>query len=430
MLRLLGFMNRKTMVLFGLSAVIISTLMISAVKAWPNDSIYVQDIGSRKITIDGKASSGEWNTAEEKYSDTVSGLSVFNASRVSYDLVMLRNSTTLFIKLTYTLNNYDGYIGNASIGFALSNNGPFNGLMSSSEDRHAFYHNATTPEVAANPAAVVYDLHNCKLTDNCNGTRSFYPGIMDDVQNGVGGFTYDTSTQVSTWELAMPLAGDGSVQDVTIQPGVYCLFIINPYQDIFTGNFTSDGQLAHGGKGTDQLQISFKARSFFPRPTGPMDPLAITFNLIFSLIIITISALFYFSARNDALAAKLWRVDITQEMADHSLLMEIGYYNSSFVSLFSLFYMWAYSLFAVIYGWWANWGGIGFAITIPTFIVASVAGVDLILRNENPQAPGYEKREIGKEVESTSSLWFFPPAFLGLTLFMLVFIGINVVTNG
>ena len=142
------------------------------------------------------------------------------------------------------------------------------------------------------------------------------------------------------------------------------------------------------------------------------------------------SLLLLVSARNDKFAEKFMRVNITEKMANESILMEIGYYNSSFVSLFSLFYFWLLALITVVYGWWwANWGLDGLLINGPALILSTYAMYDLVRRNHNPQdIPEEERRNLGREVEETNALWIFPPLFLGLVLFMLVFIGIDVIT--
>ena len=116
-------------------------------------------------------------------------------------------------------------------------------------------------------------------------------------------------------------------------------------------------------------------------------------------------------------------------MKNKSVIMEIGYYNSSFVALFALFYFWFLALAQVLYGWWANWGLTGLYVNFPALALSTFAGYDQIKRNHNPQdVPEDERRKLGKDVEKTNSLWIFPPAFLGTILFMLVFIGIDVIS--
>jgi hypothetical protein len=187
--------------------------------------------------------------------------------------------------------------------------------------------------------------------------------------------------------------------------------------------------VGHGAIASNSLEVTFEQKSFFPRPEGPMDNLALIFTMIFSIIIIAMSLMSILTQRNDKLAEKFLRVDITEEMRDKSVIMEIGYYNSSFVSLFGLFYFWLLALVSVLYGWWANWGLKGLLVNLPALILSSFAGYDLIKRNHNPQdIPEERRRKIGRDVEKSNALWLFPPTFLGLVLFMLVFIGIDVIS--
>ncbi|MFV2016644.1 MAG: hypothetical protein ACC656_14535, partial [Candidatus Heimdallarchaeota archaeon] len=226
------------------------------------------------------------------------------------------------------------------------------------------------------------------------------------------------------FEFSISLEGDGE-QDVAFKEGTNFKLVINP----FTNLYNVSANVGHGNLATSGVVVTFSPKSFFPRPEGPMDGLAIAFTSLFSLIIIGMSLAFILTGRSDNLAEKFLRIDITEEMRDKSIIMEIGYYNSSFVSLFSLFYFWIFATATVLFGWWANWGLTGLLINLPALLLSSYAGYDLIKRNHNPQTiPEEERRNLGRDVEKTNGLWIFPPLFLALVLLMLVFVGIDVIS--
>ena len=150
---------------------------------------------------------------------------------------------------------------------------------------------------------------------------------------------------------------------------------------------------------------------------------------MFGLLVTGISLSIFFANRSDKLAKKFWSVKITEQQVNTSVIMEIAYYNSSFLGIFGLFFFWLYSLIAVIYGWWANWGNTGLLINGIPLVIASVTFLDLIKRNHNPQdVPKEERKDLGPDVETTGGLWIVPPIFLLIILFMLVFIGIDVIS--
>ncbi|MHA2172489.1 MAG: hypothetical protein ACXAB7_21675 [Candidatus Kariarchaeaceae archaeon] len=275
----------------------------------------------------------------------------------------------------------------------------------------AFYNGSTTEK---------FDLHACSGAA-CVTTRDLTPGINDtETEFDVA---YGENTDGNPFfEFAFPFDVNAD-EDVEITEGVHLKLIANPYEDL------TEGLIGHGGKGTTDLELSHSKEKFIERPEGPMDGLSIAFNLIFAVLVVGLSLAFILSARSEKIANKLWRVNITEEMANQSLLLELGYYNSSFLSLFSLFFFMLYSMIAFVYGFWARWGVTGMLINGIPMIISIFAFVDLARRNYNPQEiPEEERKQLGRDVEKTGAVWIVPPVFLGLTLFMLVFIGIDVIT--
>ncbi|MHA2276858.1 MAG: hypothetical protein ACXAC2_13880, partial [Candidatus Kariarchaeaceae archaeon] len=323
--------------------------------------------------IDGTYDSSEWSTDEEKFSETVGPLTFDQATvYVTYDIVILRDSENVYFLIKYELDTEVGYNGSASIGIALSD-GP-TGAMSDYFDRKIAAHNITSD------ATETFDLYNCNFDEACyTGARDSTPGIYD-VQQDIVDAAYGEDGDIKFFEVQFPLVGDNNNEDIEFKEGTKVKIVINPYQNLYNASIL----VGHGAIASNSLEVTFEQKSFFPRPEGPMDNLALIFTMIFSIIIIAMSLMSILTQRNDKLAEKFLRVDITEEMRDKSVIMEIGYYNSSFVSLFGLFYFWLLALVSVLYGWWANWGLKGLLVNLPALILSSFAGYDLIKRNHNP----------------------------------------------
>ncbi len=411
---------KRSIILFIVIGVALVSSTFSQVQAWPEDNILVQQV-EISPKIDGNIDDTEWDAGED-LEDIVSYAVGFDggpATEITFNVIILRNVTHIFFLVKFDLNDDTGYEGNASIGIAISDNEVVG--MPSSQDRKIIYHNANTSQTET------FDLHNCELSactavseDLTQAFRDRTPGKLDTTNNLEGAYGDDGSTRF--FEVAFPLLADDE-EDVSIVQGTHVKIVINPYLSIWHDN------VGHANQGTNNLEILLKSDAFIERPEGPMDVLAKVFTGLFSLIIIGMSLLLLVSARYDKFAERFLRVNITEKMANESVLMEIGYYNSSFISLFSLFYFWLFSLVTVVYGWWANWALVGVLINGPALVISTYTMYDLVKRNHNPQdLPEEERRKLGREVEETNALWIFPPLFLGSVLFMLVFIGIDVIT--
>ena len=111
-------------------------------------------------------------------------------------------------------------------------------------------------------------------------------------------------------------------------------------------------------------------------------------------------------------------------MANKSLLMEIAYYNSSFLSMMAVFFFGMESFLALLYGIWAGWGSIGIVFSGIPLVLSIVTFVDLGMNNQNPQDEDYSK--VGVEMSKSPKFWLIPALFLGNILLMLVIIGLNV----
>ncbi|MHA2251609.1 MAG: hypothetical protein ACXAD7_14690 [Candidatus Kariarchaeaceae archaeon] len=382
--------------------------------AWPGSSIYAQEVDVAP-EIDGEISDNEWKTDEDTYQDTIDGLIYDQGSQttIKLDLIALRDGSNLYLLVTVLTEVADAPGSNISVGIAFADESMDGLAMSSSFDRKVAYYNGSTYE---------YDLHACSQDlGNCLTIRDLTPGLFDTDTEFIAEYG-ETSDGRSFFEFQIPLVGDEN-EDILIQEGTHLRILINPYANIV------DGLTGHGLKATKDLKISYSKEAFFERPEGPMEPLAVVFNSVFAIFVIAIALMFILSGRSENIAKKLWRVDVTKEMANKSILMEIAYYNSSFLSMFALFFFMLYSLIAFVYGFWANWGLPGALINgIPT-VLSIYAFIDLAKRNYNPQDMTEEEApRFGKNMEKSGALWIIPPLFLGLVLFMLVFIGIDVIS--
>ncbi|MCE7733337.1 MAG: phage holin family protein [Candidatus Heimdallarchaeota archaeon] len=406
--------NKLLILIIGLS---LAFSLVNQVQAWPDASIFVDEASTAPL-MDGTIDAGEWDTEEDVFSETVSALAFDEGTvDITYSIVILKDDDNAYFLIQFTLSPDSAYTGNASIGLALEA-GKIAG-MNSANDRKIIYNNVSSGQTDN------YDLFYCDSA--CGGNdynaRDERPGRMDD-NNDIVSSGYGEDGTTKFFEFAITLGGTGE-QDTPMAEGTNLKLVINPFANLY--NVSSI--VGHGGLGSNGIEVTFTPKSFFPRPEGPMDGLSMAFTGLFSVVVIGMSLALIITARNDKLAEKFLRVEITEEMKNKSVIMEIGYYNSGFIALFSLLYFWILALAQVLYGWWANWGLIGFLINFPALALSTFAGYDQIKRNHNPQdLPEEERRKLGKDVEKTNGLWIFPPAFLGLVLFMLVFIGIDVIS--
>ena len=383
--------------------------------AWPSSSYYVQEVDTAP-TVDGVIDIGEWDTDEDKFEETIEGL-VFNygtQSSIKIEVIVLRDTSNLYV-LVKVLSEITGGSNNMSIGLAFSDKNMDGVLMSlpgsSIFDRKVASYNGSH--------VITYDFHACSGAE-CSTPRSVTPGVSDTTVDFNADYGNPDGTPFFEWQI--PLDGDLS-EDIIIGEGSHMKILVNPYVDI------AEKLNGHGGRSSKNLEFSYSQEALFERPEGPMDTMAIIFNSIFALLVSGMGIVFILSARNDKFAQRAWRVNITEKMANDSTLMEIGYYNSSFLGLFSLSYFMMYSVIALIYGFWANWGVPGLIINGIPSIICIIAFIDLAKRNHNPQEiPEEEKKPVEDDVLKTGGLWIVPPLFLGLVLIMLLFIGIDVIS--
>lgn len=443
-------MSKRKLLLMGISIFIIF-IFVTPVSSWPDEQgdYYVMEIEDQAPNINGELDrDDEWTTDEEFYRDSISSL-VFddsNIDSITVNTVILRDVNFLYIKVNIESPDISADQP-ISVGIALSD-GPIDvntknlfedtataedGLgMQSTEDRKVSYFDGNSVNNT--------DFHGCRLYTNltewCTGDN-YQPGVPD--QTNFDAFHgYDEENEQVFFEFKLPLTNNETVIDeegntvntdlsipIDNEQRTHLKILVNP-----TDNMAASG-VGHGNQGTNELILQYEPRCFFCRPEGPIDTASLIFNGLFAVTISGIFLAFIFSGHSEAVARRLWRVDVSEDMAEKSVLMEMAYYNSSFISLLvaSLFFM--YSIIAFLYGFWANWGPEGAILNgIPT-LFGLIAIVDLISRNKNPQELSEEelkRLKVGTDVQESSTFWIVPTLFLFTTLFMLVFIGISVIT--
>lgn len=408
-----AFVTMKKVYLTGL-AVLMLFMFLTPSSAFPDSSIYSQLTDTAPV-VDGSIGVDEWTTEEEVFQHTLSGINYVTGESADADLEVttLRDDTFIYFLIKAET---DTTTGNFSLGMAFSNN-PIKG-MNSALDRKFAYWNTTTTQV--------YDLH----FNVGEIPRGIQPG-SDDLD--ADGFTaaYGEDGSQRFFEFAIPMNPSNTTSDVPIGEGTNIKIVINPFRNIYeTG-------IGHGGIATDQLSITFEPRAFFQRPPAGMNTLTMVFVGLFALLVSSVSLVFIFSGRSDKLAKKVWVINTTEKMAQQSILQEIAYYNSNFLSMIFSFLLFMYSVVTFAYSFWAQWyvtvdgdaSFVAYFITIPPLLLTALAIFDLGKRNENLQLRDKDERiKAGVDMNNSGKLWLIPTSFLVLVLFMLVFIGIDVIT--
>ena len=299
-------------------------------------------------------------------------------------MVLLKDNDYLYALVTFLTEISDPVAnGSMSVGLAFAPE-PFRLQMQNSLDRKIAYYNGEN--------TTQYDLYKCSP---CETPRDFQPGV-DDADSPEFEAEYGKNTN-SFFEFKIPLVAD-SAEDMSVTEGIFIKIVINPY-----GNVYYNG---HGNIGSDELQIQFTPRSFFPRPEAGIDSASLYFNAYLGLIVSAIALRFLYGSRNEKLAKKLWIINVTEDMANKSLLMEIAYYNSSFLSMMAVFFFGMESFLALLYGIWAGWGSIGIVFSGIPLVLSIVTFVDLGMNNQNPQDEDYSK--VGVEMSKSPKFWLIP----------------------
>lgn len=383
-------------------------LLVVPSSAFPADSIYVESTTTVPV-IDGTVGENEWTTSEEVFKESLTGLSFLDGKQteMSLEIIILKNDTHIFflIKVDTTVSDSDGSI---SVGVAIADK-PFTS-MASALDRKVISWNTTH--------VITHDLFFCA---SCADIRAYTPGLDDETNDIQAGFSQDGD--VKQFEFSFPLTAENVTEDITITEESYIKFVINPYGDMYAG------QAGHSATATGQLQISFEPRGFFQRPEAGIDSLTTIFIGIFALLISGVAMMFILSGRDPSFAEKTWVINVTEKMAHQSNLMEVAYYNSSFLSMVLEGFLLIYAIIATAYGFWAGWGVTGYILNGVPLILTAYALYDLGKRNENLTLKLKDQRKkVGVDMNSSPKLWVIPVVFLSLVLFMLVFIGIDVIT--
>ena len=385
-------------------AILAMIILISNASAFPFESIYVEQIAGTSPKIDGELTTDEWITTEDPFKENID-LLVYekgSATEVQIELVLLRDSENLYILVTFLSEISDPVAnGSMSVGVALAPESIRNQMQNSYDRKIAYYNGVNTTQ---------YDLHKCSP---CETARDFQPGV-DDADSPEFEAEYGKDTN-SFFEFKIPIVAS-SAEDLGITEGIFIKIVVNPY-----GNIYYEG---HGNIGSDELQIQFSPRSFFPRPEAGIDGPSLYFNAYLGIVVSAIALRFLYGSRNEKLAKKLWIINVTEDMANKSLLMEIAYYNSSFLSMMVVFFFGMESFITLLYGIWAGWGVIGYVFSGIPLLLSIITLVDLGKNNKNPQDEGYSK--LGVEMSKSGKFWLVPTLFLGNILLMLVIIGLNV----
>ena len=436
-------MNKLKIQLFFISIAILSILVLpNQINAWPSSDqgglYWVNEVTTAPV-IDGVLEDSEWSSGEETFRETFSQALVYgdtqfyngqNVNGMTLVVTMLIDDQNLYVKVVWETNVLDGNTHN-SIGLAFAAEDP--AAMRQTMDRKVAFFNATTSQTTT------YDLWNCESVDeetiafygeNVNDTVTdvpsfcgleghYQPGVMDSEVEFSSAFGFDEETSQAFYEFQIPRDTGNSMEDWLIEEGTVIEIVGNPF-----GNMAELG-VGHGAVGTNPLVISFEERCFFCQPGEGMNGNAIAFNAFFALMISAIFATFIISGQNKEFAKKMWKVKVTEDMAAESVIMEMAYYNSSFLSLLVVGFFMMYSGIGLLYGLWAQWGFIGLLINGIPLALGAVAGVDLLMRNHNPQTETSEA--LGTDVHDSGKFWLVPTLFLAVTLLMLVFIGIDVI---
>ncbi len=435
-------MNKLRIQLFFISIAILSILVLpNQINAWPSSDqgglYWVNEVTTAPV-IDGVLEGNEWSSGEETFRETFSQALVYgdtqfytgqNVNGMTLVVTMLIDDQNLYVKVVWETNVLDDLTSN-SIGLAFSAEDPQ--AMSWTMDRKVAFFNASTSQTTT------YDLWNCESVDDetlveygldpqnassvpefCGLEGHYQPGVMDSEVEFLAAFGFDDETSQAFYEFQIPRDTGNSMEDWLIEEGTVIEIVGNPF-----GNMAELG-VGHGAVGTNPLVISFEERCFFCQPGEGMNGNAIAFNAFFALMISAIFATFIISGQNKEFAKKMWKVKVTEDMAAESVIMEMAYYNSSFLSLLVVGFFMMYSGIGLLYGLWAQWGLIGLLINGIPLALGAVAGVDLLMRNHNPQAENSEA--LGTDVHDSGKFWLVPTLFLAVTLLMLVFIGIDVI---
>lgn len=385
-------------------ALLAMIILISNASAFPFESIYVEQITGTVPEIDGDLTADEWFTTEDQFKENID-LLVYeegSATEVQIELVLLRDNDNLYVLITFLSEISDPVAnGSMSVGIAFAPE-PIRNQMQNTLDRKIAYYNGEN--------TTLYDLYKCSP---CETARDFQPGA-DDADSPEFEAEYGKSTN-SFFEFKIPLVASNA-EDMSITEGMFIKIVINPY-----GNIYYNG---HGNIGSDELQVQFSSRSFFPRPEAGIDGPSLYFNAYLGIMVTAIALRFLYGSRNEKLAKKLWIINVTEDMANKSLMMEIAYYNSSFLSMMVVFFFGMESFITLLYGIWAGWGFIGYIFSGIPLLISIITFIDLGKNNKNPQDEGYSK--LGVEMAKASKFWLVPTLFLGNILLMLVIIGLNV----
>ncbi|MDH5402401.1 MAG: hypothetical protein OEY49_07920 [Candidatus Heimdallarchaeota archaeon] len=383
-------------------------LFAGVANAWPADSIYVQETDTPPI-LDGNIEGTEWMTEEESFREDVAD------SGFRIRLTILRDSENLYVLAIVTTNGFNLESNkNFSIGIAFSDTNKAG--MGNTLDRKVVSVNET--------GLTLYDLHNCinSVAGDCSG-RNYAPGVLDLEEpeyNAALGFSDDGD---AVFEFTFPLITDGveSLSDMEIKEGSYIQFIFNKNSDIMT-----NGGAGHGATATDRLEIAYEPRCFFCKPEEGMDTFAIVFNIFMAIIVMTIQFVLFSGVSSKQNAEKYWKIDVTKEMANNSILMDMAYYNSSFISIVVSGFFTMYSLIAVLYGsLWASWGISGYLINgIPTaFGLLTI----FKLKKANYDPSKLEGGKPGISLDDAKNSKLIPVALLVVVLIMTTFIGLSVI---
>ncbi|MHA2503684.1 MAG: hypothetical protein ACXAE3_12530 [Candidatus Kariarchaeaceae archaeon] len=400
-------------------------LFFAPAQAWPSDDqggwYYVNE-ATGAPTIDGEISGDEWLTNEEFFKDTYGSLSFDQGteSGLAISIIILTaDDDNLYIKVTWEAGVIDDVTPN-SIGLAFASN-PILGMQSTWDRKIAYYDGAGE--------TTSYDLFGCLnagYDGGCNGTK-LQPGVVDsDPVEFESAFGFDTDTNKAFFEFKIPMTATNDMEDLDLsvgtggETGTYLKIVVNPYD-----NIANEG-VGHGAVGSGNVILQDTPRCFFCRPEsgGQMDSNSFVFNAFFGLMISAIFLSFVVSRRNEGIAEKLWKVDITEDMKDESVIMEMAYYNSNFLSVMITVFFSIYALIGLLYGFWAQWGMQNIIVNGLPLVIGIFTTVDLIRTNQDPA--DMESRP-GTDVNESEKFWLVPTLFLAVTLLMLVFIGIDVI---
>lgn len=438
----------KKRIISILGLIIFCLFLIQPVASWPTDGnngmYYVQtNPDSSSPNLNTTLNLSQWKTNEETFHDQVTSLtyvstgsspkSLGSATSYAVNTVLVKDSKYLYILVQVTTPIPD--LNKTSFGFGVGftnstmltkvgvdvnkvvSGNTLTGamLMQTEFDRKVAYYNGSN--------TITHDLLGCLFTpgQNCTGRR-LQPGVPDtsiDFHAKAGLYN-----DLPYAEFKVPLIPKNATQNIEITPNsdknTFIKIVFDPYSDIFLNG--------HGGAATHVLTLTFSPRCFFCQPPPGMSTLSVVFNSVFAIIVSAMAVSFLLSSRLESFGKMMPYINVNEEKAKESLIMEMAYFNSNLPSVVAMGFFTLESLIAFAYGLWAQWGITGIFINGIPLILGSVAVFDLIRRNYNPvEHP--EKKKIGVPFEESKAVWILPPAFLGIVLFMLVFIGINVIST-